>query len=809
MYKNIKYTSVELLIPLSLIGLLVFTSFNFHYLVFHEFAEYFAIFVSLGISLITYYTYSFTKNRYLLFIGLGYFWVAILDLLHTQTYSGMPLYNVEGSDTSITFWISARIFEASILLIAPFMRYVEYKKYKVTLVFMVISFAIIVLAMNYPPKMLIPGEGLTTLKVGLEYFVISILLVTLYVNKRHAGEFTEVIGNAVKYSIILTIAAEASFTLYIDVYGVMNVVGHIFKFLSFWILLQAIIRTSLKDPFRLMQKEATTYNAIPYPAIVVDKDGIIRQVNRAACKEVNKAESEIVGFRNHDIYHPKNIDEKSCPICESIEELEDCILRDVDLDTVKQYSISTIHSDESSVSGMVQVIVDMTIKTELEKKVKEQKEELTYKSYYDSLTKLPNRILIQDRIVHAITKANYHKKEFALLLIDLDQFKEINDTWGHQVGDAVLKRFTTILQTLISEEDTLGRLGGDEFIIIVEELQSREAASELAQKILDNTKESINIDGHDLYISSSIGISFYPKDSDTMSDLLKYSDSAMYKAKSDGRNNFQIYYPEMTEHTMRKVIMQNDLRNAIENKEFVVYYQPQIDVSGDKDTLIGLEALVRWEHPELGQIPPFSFIQIAEETGLIVEIDRLVMIMAITQVVQWFKEGLNPGKLSLNLAMKQLKEDDFIATVQKIIKDSGCSDENALSFEITESDLMTNPESSIEKLNMLKEMGIKIAIDDFGTGYSSLSYLKRLPVSKLKIDQSFIRGVPDDKDDVAIVKTIISLAKNLNIKIIAEGVETLEQKEFMYENGCSEIQGYFYSKPMSSEDTKKFIALYQ
>ena len=660
--------------------------------------------------------------------------------------------------------------------------------------------------------MLVIGEGLTSLKIALEYLVITILFAALYINKKHADEFTSVIAEAMRYSIILTIAAELSFTLYIDVDGVMNIVGHIFKFLSFWVLLQAIIKTSLQDPMRLMQKGSTTYNVIPYPAVVVDKEGIVRQVNIAACEETGRLESEIVGFRNHDIFHPRNIDEKNCPICESVsegEELDDCVLRDTELNTVKQFTISSINSDESSVKGMVQVIVDMTIKTELEKQIRRQKEELTYKSNYDSLTGLPNRILLQDRVVHAIDLAKQHDTKFALLLIDIDQFKEINDTWGHQVGDAVLKKFTSILQSLINDDDTLARLGGDEFSILVEDIESKESVAKLAQSIIDATKESLDIAGHNLYISSSIGVSVFPEHTDNMNDLLRYADSAMYKAKENGRNNFQCYSSEMTENTMRKVVMQNDLRNAIENEEFVVYYQPQIGLVEDKEILVGLEALVRWEHPERGQIPPFSFIEIAEETGMIVEIDRLVMKMAINQVVEWYKEGLSPGVLSLNLAMKQLKEDDFIDTLKKIMQDTGCSSEKNLMLEITESDLMTDPESSIEKLNTLKDMGILIAIDDFGTGYSSLSYLKRLPVSKLKIDQSFTRGIPDDKDDASIVKTIIALAENLNMSIIAEGVETKEQKEFMYENGCREIQGYFYSKPMPADDTKKFIALYQ
>ncbi|MBW6489079.1 EAL domain-containing protein [Sulfurimonas sp.] len=941
MQRVIKYLSIKWLVPALLISLLILININFHYLLFHVFAEYFTVFVSIGISLIAYYTYPFTNNRYLLFIGLGYIWIALLHMLHTQTYFGMPFYGIETPDTSLNFWVFTRIFEALLLLVAPFMRYVEYKNYKVTILFAIITLIITAVAMNYPLSLFVKGEGLTALKIGLEYFIIAALFLALYVNRRHKSEFASVVYGAIKYAIILTIMAEVAFTFYSDVYDFMNVTGHIFKFLSFWILLQAIIRTSLEEPISLMRKSATTYEVIPYPSIIVGKDGIIRQVNRAACTHLDKEEADIVGMRNHQLFHPKSIKEEFCPICQSIaqnEELDDCVLGDKESGTVTQYSLSPIRTTEDKISGMVQVSVDMTHTVLLEKsllnqyellqniidtvpvgifwkdinglylganelfvkdaklgslsqligksendltwekeeierhikddediiksgesriqyeetrkdengntailsaskvplkddkgtiigivgsyeditkrknleyKLEQQQEILRYQAHYDVLTHLPNRVLFQDRLIQAIHKAKRSKSEFALLFIDLDQFKQINDTLGHQVGDEVLKIFTSRLKNSVREDDTLARIGGDEFTIILENLKSAKDASILAQKIIENAKQPIDIAGHLLYVSSSIGISIYPKDSTEMQDLLKYSDSAMYKAKEEGRNSFQFYSPEMTQIAMNRVVMQNDLRNAIKNEEFVVYYQPQIDISKKKETLVGLEALVRWEHPQLGQIPPFQFIPMAEETGMIVELDKLVMKMAITKISAWYNEGLNPGVLSLNLAMKQLQQDDFIQTIKKIIEESGCKDKKYLSFEITEGDLMINPESSIKKLNMLKELGIEIAIDDFGTGYSSLSYLKRLPVGKLKIDKSFSRGVPNDRDDVVISKTIIALAKNLNMKVLAEGVETQEQKEFMYENGCYEIQGYFYSKPLPANEAREFILKYQ
>ncbi|NOR57450.1 MAG: EAL domain-containing protein, partial [Sulfurimonas sp.] len=921
--------------------LLVLARFTLHYLVFHSFAEYFAIFVSLSITLVTYYTYAFTKNRYLLYIGLGYFWIAFLDIMHTQTYMGMNLYNVDNTNISTTFWIFARIFEASILLTAPFMRYVKYAQYQLFFLFGMISTVLIVIAMNAPLTLFVAGEGLTSLKISLEYLVIAMLLLTLYINKRHANEFIGLINKAMQYSIIFTICAEASFTFYSDVYGIMNVIGHSFKFLSFWILLQAIIRTSLQEPFKVMQQSSTTYDAMPYPAIVIDNKGIVRQVNQVACKVINKNASEIIGQRNHELYHPRSISEALCPVCQSIakrERLHDYELEDKDLNTIKQYSLSPVQSQEGNVQGMVQVSIDVTHARELkdslanqkslleniidtvpirifwkdnegvylganrlfvqdaqlnasdeligksdfempwseteaqiyrdddlavirsgkaklqfeetqttdegetiilstskvllkntegetigtlgtyeditkrkedERKLVEQQKILEYQAHYDVLTNLPNRTLLQDRLTHAVERSKRNTTNFALLFIDLDEFKQINDTLGHQIGDEVLKVLSKRFKTTIREEDTLARQGGDEFMLLLEDVQSAEDVAVSAQKVMDQTVQAIAVDEHVLHVSASIGISVYPDDSTDINDLFKYADIAMYKAKEEGKNNFQFYSSELTVKAVKRAAMQADLREALENEDFEVYYQPQIAVGKTEDILIGCEALVRWRHKTRGLISPMDFIPLAEETGMIVELDRLVMKMAIKQISVWYKEGLNPGILSLNLAMKQLQQDDFISTVHKIIEESGCEDKTHLAFEITESGLMQDPESSIEKLNMLKELGIEIAIDDFGTGYSSLAYLKRLPVNKLKIDQSFTSSIPADKDDMAIVKAIISLSKSLNMKTIAEGVETQAQKEFMCANGCDEIQGYLYSKPLISEEMRAFIVAFK
>jgi len=283
---------------------------------------------------------------------------------------------------------------------------------------------------------------------------------------------------------------------------------------------------------------------------------------------------------------------------------------------------------------------------------------------------------------------------------------------------------------------------------------------------------------------------------------LKYADAAMYKAKDEGRNNFQFYSAEMTERAFEHVAMEASLRQALEKEEFIVYYQPQMD--GIEDKLIGMEALVRWKHPTMGLVSPAKFIPIAEETGLIVPLDQWVMKTAMRQIVQWYEKGFNPGVLALNLAMKQLQQKDFITMFESLIQETGCKPE-WLELEVTEGQIMLNPEDAVATLSEISDMGIELAIDDFGTGYSSLSYLKRLPIDKLKIDQSFVRELPYDEEDAAIAKAVIALSQSLNLSVIAEGVETVAQKDFLIENGCKNIQGYFYGRPMPAEEMKTIL----
>ncbi len=464
--------------------------------------------------------------------------------------------------------------------------------------------------------------------------------------------------------------------------------------------------------------------------------------------------------------------------------------------------LSLLCDEDNEPVNIVGYARDITQRKKYEEKLLKQQDVLHHQAHHDALTNLPNRALFNDRLSQAIKKAHRSQNEIAIFFIDLDHFKQINDSLGHGIGDNVLKVISQRIKTIIREEDTLSRLGGDEFTIIMENLSMGRDASKLAQKILKLLAEPIQIEQHRLYISSSIGISVYPSDSTDKDKLLMYADTAMYKAKDKGRNNFQFYSKEMTAQAVEHIVMQASLRTAIEKEELLVYYQPQVNAVNGK--IIGLEALVRWIHPVMGLVSPAKFIPIAQETGLIVDIDQWVMKVAMTQVAQWHYAGLKPGVLALNLEVKQLQNKEFITFLKQTLSDTRFKPP-WLELEITESQIMADPNKAIEVLKQISDMGIELAVDDFGTGYSSLSYLKKLPIDKLKIDQSFVKDLPDDEDDVGITQVVIALTKSLNLNVIAEGVETYAQKEFLVANGCHNIQGYFYSRPLPARDMELLL----
>ncbi len=437
------------------------------------------------------------------------------------------------------------------------------------------------------------------------------------------------------------------------------------------------------------------------------------------------------------------------------------------------------------------VLHEGTIEDITDRKVAEER--IQFLAYYDALTGLPNRTLLQDRLTKALASARRRKGRVAVLFLDLDGFKTINDSLGHSLGDVFLQLAGDRLQRFAREQDTVARIGGDEFIIVLTSVKDIHDAAGAAERLMDTMAVEFYVQGHCLGISCSLGISIFPEHGTDSETLIKNADAAMYCAKDNGRNNFQIFTEDMNAEVVERLTLGSSLRVALEKRELFLVYQPQMDIGTGRIT--GLEALLRWQHPELGLIPPTTFIPIAENSGLIVPIGEWVLRTACSQARKWQEEGLLAVPIAVNVSAVQFRQEAFPKFIGRMLQETGLAPKY-LELELTESLLLSNADVTFSVLQRLKSMGLKLAIDDFGTGYSSLSYLKQFPVSKLKIDRSFIRDVAENPDDGAIASAIIGMAKSLNLKVSAEGVETEAQMSFLREHHCDEIQGYYFSKPL-------------
>ena len=532
----------------------------------------------------------------------------------------------------------------------------------------------------------------------------------------------------------------------------------------------------------------------------MDTQGMCTFANPACLRMLGYThESDLVGKRIHDLIHHTYPDGRPYPA-------EDCAVRLATLAGKAHHCNDEVHWRADGTSfpveyrsrpmykdgelvGSVVAFNDITQR-------KQTEEELHQLAYYDSLTRLPNRQLFNDRLYQALGDAKRRHRLVALMLLDLDRFKVVNDTMGHEAGDILLQEISGRLKNSIRANDTVARLGGDEFVLIFTDVGDSKHIAQLAQKVLSQFEAPVIIDGREVFSGASIGIAFYPSDTDDADALLKFADSAMYHAKELGRNNYQFYSHEMTASVNQRLQMETDLRRAIDHNEFVLHYQPLVDARNGQPT--GVEALIRWRDPSGQLIPPLQFIPLAEDTGLIVPIGTWVLETACAQLRQWHDAGHPVLSMSVNVATRQFREVTFVETVRQAIQKSGIPPQS-LELEITESILLESSDDTLGTLNALKQLGVSLAIDDFGTGYSSLSYLKRFPIDRIKIDRSFVRDLATDTNDLAIVRAIIALAQAMRLSVIAEGVETAAQLALLQSEECHNYQGYFYAKPMDAE----------
>jgi len=458
-------------------------------------------------------------------------------------------------------------------------------------------------------------------------------------------------------------------------------------------------------------------------------------------------------------------------------------------------SIGTNCLDVAAVNGVVVNTRDVSERRVIQ-------EHIQHLAFHDALTGLPNRSLMQDRISQAVTRAERSNHQFAVMFIDIDNFKNINDTLGHDAGDELLCEVARRLSHAVRARDTIARQGGDEFIALLDQLEGQKGATRVAQKVLDALRLAFVVNGADQHVSGSIGVAVFPDDGRDAATLLKNADTAMFHSKALGKNTYQFFTAQMNIAVKRRAAMESKLRAAVKEGAFSLVYQPQIDlVSG---TIVALEALVRWKSEESGTIMPGEFIPLAEETGLINELGSWVLREACRQCRVWLDAGLPPHRIAVNISARQLNDKGFLGLLLGILRDTGVAPE-LLELELTESQVMRQGEGSVMLLNELADAGVQLAIDDFGTGYSSLSYLKRLPIRRLKIDQSFIRDITVDPNDAAIVVAIISMAKSLDLDVVAEGIETAGQLALLRTKGCSVGQGYYFSVPLTAQELEPLL----
>ncbi|OGP13071.1 MAG: hypothetical protein A2052_04220 [Deltaproteobacteria bacterium GWA2_54_12] len=575
-----------------------------------------------------------------------------------------------------------------------------------------------------------------------------------------------------------------------------------------------LVNKALTEKIALKQYSEDIVKSVPSSIIVVSKEQAVLSANPSSGRVLNR--EVVLGRQISEFLPVAGFKEAVREVFETGKAAEGLTLELRDGETTKylQANIAIIQSTEAGSETRALIVID-----DITRRIEDERTIFTM-AYYDAMTGLPNRLLLMDRVSQALANARRSGELVSVLFLDLDRFKFVNDTLGHESGDELLKivaerlrkclRITdTVARPLNSGdedypavENTVARLGGDEFIVLLTGLSKDVNVINVANRILGCFDSPVNIKGHELFITTSIGISMFPFDGDSAEELLKKADMSMYWAKEEGRNNCKMYNSTLDSRKKDWLRLEYKLHKALELDEFILYYQPQVNtVTGE---ITGFECLIRWQDPETELIPPGRFIPIAEESGLIIPITAWVLKNACAQANAWRLKGYADVRFSVNISMRQFKEKDFVATLTNILNETGLPP-GCLEIELTESVIMTDVEHTLKILQDLKKLGIRLSIDDFGTGFSSLSYLKSMPIDVIKIDRSFIRDIPSDEDDIAITTAIINMAHSLEIEVIAEGVETFEQFELLRKLGCDNVQGYLFMKPASAQEAEAFV----
>lgn len=778
-----------------------------NYLTIHLIMEFFIITIAFSIAIQSWMVFPHILSSYRLWLGALFFAVGLIEVAHTITFKGMPFFLSESSAYKATwFFMVARLTEVvgMLFIVASKDKLVSSRKRFVAYTIALVYAAFWLIAIYYPtpllPDLVKEGLGTTTLKNNLQYVGMAVELVVIYVV---AVRFRskEVFNFMLITASVYLMTADYFFTTYKSVYDVNNFIGHWFQLAGFYFLQKAVYQSSVEEPFQkqketehlLIQNEKflqTITSNMGEGLIVMNSDGELTYMNHEAERLLGWSEEELLRKNVHDYIH-RHKDGSHVPYekCYSLKASklgkvyrmnEDYFIRKDGVIFPVSYTASPFQ-EEGQETGSILVFRDIT-------KMKKDQELIHYMAFYDELTKLPNIRYLKERWDGTIKSLPTNKA--AILILDINRFKNINEALGHSFGDLILQAVANRLHECISKEMLLCRLTGDEFILVLPTGDEQEII-DVCTRIQQSFHKPIQAQHLLINVTLGGGVALYPEDGTDVDVLLQHANSALIEAQNQNKA-IRFYELSMDGKALDNLVFENDLYHALSKNELHVVYQPQVDIF--KGEVIGFEALLRWHHPVHGWISPVKFITIAEETGLIIPIGQWILRTACLQMMEWQARGLPLLRVSVNLSIRQFYQQDLVDYIKGLLAETGLPAQY-LELEITES-MMMNIEHTKKTLDDLKSLGIRVAIDDFGTGYSSLSYLKHLPVDRLKIDKSFVQDIVNKDSDLTIISTIISMAHFLNLEVIAEGVETIFQKEMLQSQHCTQIQGYLISKPL-------------
>lgn len=780
-----------------------------HYPPLHMLLETLAIVVAAMVFAISWASYRRIKADTLLSLACGFAGVAILDFSHMLSFQGMPDFVTPADpEKAISFWLAARGMAAGTLLwvaLRPWKASGQRFERWAILGLSLLAVAVVHFTVFHHPHLLprtfVTGQGLTTFKIGSEYLLIAVHLFTalcFWRSMRTAQPF----NIAALFCASLAMAlGEFCFTLYATVTDQFNLLGHLFKVIAYWLLYKGIFVEAIEQPYDQLARSRAqlqaTFDAIPDMLFELDEQERIINCHASTGAQPTIDPARLIGETIDTLLSDDVLlqcrQTMQGATAKGYAQSQPFVFEHEGRSLWLQLSVSARRIGGRP-SGHVMLVRDVS-------QLKQQEERILHLAHFDALTGLPNRTLFRQRVTLSLGLAQRHRQSVALLLIDLDHFKHINDTLGHGTGDQLLCAVAERLRPHLRAEDTLSRQGGDEFIVALPDIDA-DGALHVARRILDSLAQPLRFEHYVTTTSASIGIALYPDDSEDLDSLIQHADAAMYLAKQRGRNNVQFYTADLQARMSRLMVLENALRTAIERNELALHYQPQWALVGKR--LIGFEVLLRWTHPSLGQISPAEFIPVAESSGQIGQIGAWVLEQGLAQLARWRARGFTSTTLAINLSAAQFRSTDLAVQVAELLQRHQLPPER-LELELTEGTAMEDPAQARQQLTSLHQLGVRLAIDDFGTGFSSLALLRHFPVDTLKIDRSFVQDIDVDQGSADMVRSIIQMAHNLGISTLAEGVETTRQLQLLEQLECEAIQGYLWGRPLDCVNAENLL----